>query len=84
MNATHEGGPRNGVLTAIEDFLALHPGEYRFFWIRYQWGLGVLQLRSGRGSWGPFLALRAKALVHSPASRLARRLKLALKGRSEG
>ena len=79
MNATHEGGSRNGVLTAIEDFLALHRGEYRFFRVRYQWGLGVLQFRSGSGSWLPFHALRAKALVHSAVSRMARRLKLALK-----
>jgi hypothetical protein len=85
MNATHEGGPRNGVLTAIEDFLALRPNEYRFFRIRYQWGLGVMQFRSGRRfSSLPFYALRAKALVYSPVSRLARRIKLALKGRSEG
>lgn len=27
-NAEHEGGPRNGVLTAFEDFLAAHPGRY--------------------------------------------------------
>ncbi|MGO8759848.1 MAG: class I SAM-dependent methyltransferase [Terracidiphilus sp.] len=84
LNATHEGGERNGVLTAIEDFLAQHPNEYRFFRIRYQWGLGVLQRRSERGSWLPFHALRVKAIVHSPVARLARRLKLALKGQSEG
>lgn len=83
-NAAHEGGPRNGVLTAIEDFLALHPGEYRFFRIRYQWGLGVLELRSAKNSWRPFYSLRAKALLYSPLSRLSRRLKLALKGQSEG
>ena len=36
QNALEEGGPKNGVLTAIEDFLALHPGDYRFFMIGYQ------------------------------------------------
>jgi hypothetical protein len=39
--ATHEGGPRNGVLTAIEDFLQEHKGEYRFFRVRAGCGLGV-------------------------------------------
>jgi hypothetical protein len=85
MNALEEGGEKNGVLTAIEDFLAQHPGEYRFFRIRYQWGLGVLELLSGhRFSSLSFHALRAKAFVYSPVSRLARRFKLALKGQSEG
>jgi hypothetical protein len=85
MNALQEGGPKNGVLTAIEDFIAQHPNEYRFFKIRYQWGVGVLELRSGRRfSSLPFYALRAKALVYAPVSRLARAIKLALQGRSEG
>lgn len=29
-HADHEGGDKNGVRTAVEDFLAEHPGEYRF------------------------------------------------------
>lgn len=83
LNALQEGGPKNGVLTAIEDFLALHPGDYRFFRIRYQWGLGVLQLRSGRARSGlSFCALQAKAFVFSPFSRLARSIKLAFKPHS--
>lgn len=45
-NAVREGGPRNGVLTAIEDFLAEHPSEYQFCRIRVQFGLGILQSRS--------------------------------------
>jgi hypothetical protein len=47
MNALEEGGARNGVLSAIEDFVAAHPGKYRFCQMRYQAGLGILQLRSG-------------------------------------
>lgn len=79
-NALQEGGPRNGVLTAIEDFLAQYPNDYRFFTIRYQWGLGVLQLRSQRPRSGlPFRVLQAKALVYSPVSRLARSIKFAFK-----
>lgn len=45
-NAIHEGGPRNGVLTAIEDFVAEHPSDYQFCRIRVQYGLGILQARS--------------------------------------
>lgn len=45
-NADHEGGPRNGVLTAIEDFLKAHRGQYFFFSITSEYGLGVLQRRS--------------------------------------
>jgi hypothetical protein len=45
-NAVREGGPRNGVLTAIEDFLAEHPSDYRFCRIRVQHGLGIFQSRS--------------------------------------
>jgi hypothetical protein len=30
-NALREGGPKNGVLASIEDFLAQHPQDYRFF-----------------------------------------------------
>jgi len=47
-NATHEGGPRNGVLTAIEDFRRDHPG-YRFFSLQREWGLGVL-VREGENA----------------------------------
>jgi hypothetical protein len=84
LNALEEGGERNGVLTAIEDFLAQHPNDYRFFRIHYQWGLGVLEFRSGRAlSSFPFYALRAKAFVYSPVSRLARFLKFALRSQPE-
>ena len=80
LNALEEGGPKNGVLTAIEDFLALHPGDYRFFMIRYQWGLGVLQLRSALPFSGlSFRVLQAKAFLLSPVSRLARSIKFAFK-----
>ncbi len=41
-NALHEGGPRNGVLTAIEDFLQANPGDYRYWTLPFFNGLGVL------------------------------------------
>jgi hypothetical protein len=61
-NAETEGGPRNGVLTAIEDFLTLHAKQYRFFPVKTECGLGVLQLRApGVRSIWPFLSLRIEA-----------------------
>lgn len=46
-HATHEGGPRNGVLTAVEDFLREHPGEYEFFRVNRENGLGVIRKTDG-------------------------------------
>ena len=43
-NAAYEGGSRNGVLTAIEDFLRLNQ-EYAFSIVQAEHGLGVLQKR---------------------------------------
>jgi hypothetical protein len=45
-NAVYEGGPKNGVLTAIEDFVAEHASEYNFCRIKHHLcGLGILQYR---------------------------------------
>jgi SAM-dependent methyltransferase len=44
-NATREGGPRNGVLTAIEDFLRDHASDYSFYRVRGEYGLGMLYRR---------------------------------------
>ena len=41
-NALTEGGPQNGVLTAIEDFMKEMEGEYSFFYFKIEFGLGVL------------------------------------------
>jgi len=83
LNALQEGGPKNGVLTAIEDFLALHPGDFRFFMIRYQWGLGVLEFRSALPFSGlSFRMLQAKAFLLNPVFRLARSIKFAFKPQS--
>jgi hypothetical protein len=40
--AIREGGPRNGVLTAVEDFLAERPGRFRLAKVPAIFGLGVL------------------------------------------
>jgi hypothetical protein len=49
-HAVHEGGPRNGVLTAIDDFVAANSSEYHFGRIRSEFGLGILQYKSGPGA----------------------------------
>lgn len=41
-NAQHEGGPRNGVLTAVEDFLEETPKRFSFIVSPVEYGLGVL------------------------------------------
>ena len=83
INALEEGGPKNGVLTAIEDFLAEHPRDYRFFRIHYQYGLGVLQLisRSAPSDSG-FRSLQAKAFFLSPFQRLARSFKFVFRAQA--
>jgi SAM-dependent methyltransferase len=64
-NALRSGGPRNGVLTAVEDFLAEHPREYWFVMDREQHGLGVMFRRKAGGDNGLFIALWLKVLVRS-------------------
>jgi len=46
-NALTEGGPRNGVLTAVEDFVEIHASDYLFFRLDVQYGLGFLYKRMG-------------------------------------
>jgi len=41
-NAKREGGKRNGVLTAVEDFLADHPSEYREIVLDLYVGLAIV------------------------------------------
>lgn len=41
-NAMHEGGPRNGVLTAIEDYVASSGVDYAFHKLPFFNGLGIL------------------------------------------
>jgi len=46
MSAVYEGGPRNGVLTAIEDFLKIHGNKYIFSRFDEEHRLGVLSKRT--------------------------------------
>jgi hypothetical protein len=49
-NALHEGGPRNGVLTAVEDFWKENRDEYELFVIDQENGLGVMLRKGGPAS----------------------------------
>jgi hypothetical protein len=68
-NALTEGGMRNGVLTAIEDFFREHRGEYHFFRIREQYGLGVLRYRTHDVGDLWFWAFALKTLAFNGAKR---------------
>jgi hypothetical protein len=67
--APHEGGARNGVLTAIEDFLHEHRGKYRFFRVHAGVGLGVMQYRGGWRDRLAFLFLAWKGVLCNLAVR---------------
>jgi Methyltransferase domain/Glycosyltransferase sugar-binding region containing DXD motif len=69
-SATVEGGPRNGVLTAIEDFLAESDEPIAFSVLRRQDGLGVL-VPGSRSTLHPGLdasVARVTAAVSKPSS----------------
>ena len=44
-NATHEGGPRNGVMTALEDFLTEHPEPVRRVVLPIFYGMAIVAER---------------------------------------
>ena len=66
FHATREGGPRNGVLTAIEDYLAETHRPYRFLRLQREFGLGVLLFGAARDA-----RLEWRARLHSWRRRLA-------------
>jgi len=41
-NALHEGGPRNGVMTAVDDFVSEHDGDLRVFVLPIYYGLAIV------------------------------------------
>jgi hypothetical protein len=73
-NAIYEGGPRNGVLTAVEDFLQSHAG-YTFFSFQREWGLGVL-VRTGENR-SAVAQLQRKARLINTAEALKTAVKTA-------
>lgn len=62
-NASHEGGPRNGVLTAIEDFLKEYGDGYYFFSIEKEYGLGFLVKKMPRNTSSQSTCLRRNTLI---------------------
>lgn len=70
-NAIYEGGPRNGVLTAIEDFLKEHEKEYLFFILHKQFGLGVLIKKENIITWIRYLRWLLKARYYEYLPRVA-------------
>ncbi len=49
-NALTEGGPKNGVLTAVEDFIGESTEKYHLIIDDRQWGLGIVFRRTARDS----------------------------------
>jgi len=84
-NAVHEGGPRNGVLTAIEDFITGCSSDYQLCTVRHEFGLTILQYRTWKKSEDlSFLLLRTKVgfynlywLVRSSLGRVVRAFRVA-------
>ncbi len=61
-NALHEGGSKNGVLTAVEDFLENYKDQYSFYYIDEQFGLGVLLKSNNPLSNIEFIKLYARSI----------------------
>ena len=63
--ATCEGGARNGVLTAIEDFLREHKDEYKFFRVRGDFGLGIMYHRKNFREDLKFLTVECQGVAYN-------------------
>jgi len=61
--ACHEGGPRNGVTTAIEDFVA-HHSELQFDIVPAVFGLGIIYSKTA--PWAAALATHFRPFVNNP------------------
>ena len=77
--ATHEGGAKNGVLTAIEDFLKEHEGKYRFFRVPVGGGLGVLLYRDSHRGDLSYFSLLCKGLICRAVYPVARAVRASLR-----
>lgn len=69
FNATSEGGPRNGVLTAIEDFISEAPFELEFLVVPGIHDLGIL-FQADLGSRSPSATAFLQRLDSPPLSRM--------------
>ena len=80
-NANHEGGERNGVRTAVEDF-ACETEDYVSYFSNLEHGLGVLARRDSARSLGTFAYCVARLQAMATRERIRRlpRKKLAVAG----
>jgi hypothetical protein len=69
-SALIEGGPRNGVLTAIEDFLDEYSVKYDFFIVEAQFGLGVIKVRGNASTDKIFNSYKRKVWLFMLKKRL--------------
>jgi len=80
LHALEEGGPRNGVLTAIEDFLAASDKQWELLQLPMYYGLSILVPGDRAGTQAPLQAQVAKLreqLRGEELIALAERLRLA-------
>lgn len=80
-NALREGGPKNGVLTAVEDFLKENNWGYRFFYLKEQGGLGILHKTRtllGSATFNEFLFKITREKVFNKLRSWKNRLKIRL------
>jgi hypothetical protein len=83
--ATREGGEKNGVLTAIEDFRKEHNGDYFFWRVRRLSGLGIMQYHNGDiGERVAFLGLAGKALLYDSRAVFTRLIRPFLSSQKRG
>lgn len=71
-HAEIEGGPRNGVRTAIEDFLAHRAGEFEVVWLPMLFGLAVIVPRARLAASEPLAAVLAQLRLSRPLRNLSR------------
>jgi SAM-dependent methyltransferase len=64
-NAIEESGPRNGVLTAVEDYLDQSRRQYHFIKDFREFGFGILLDKSAQNNWTRVSALRLKIFWQS-------------------
>lgn len=75
-NALEEGGPRNGVLTAVEDYLSETTQSFEWVTIPAVFGLGML-LPSALAEANPVVAQKVRAWAPPEIERFVNRLEMA-------
>ena len=79
-NAKEEFGPRNGVLTAVEDYLKQSRQQYHFIKDSREFGLGILLNKSRQNNWRRASKLRLKIFRQNSVDPQLHALKKAIHG----